>query len=371
MNENPEKNSMREALRDWFAKYFSDPQIIVLGTLLLFGFILIFVLGNMLVPVFAGIVIAYLLEGAVAWLNKKRVPRKLAVPAVFVMFMAATLMLVIWLLPLLSRQVAQLFTELPTMIATGQKELLRLPERYPEFVSKEQISSFIRFLSAEVIGYGQRLLSLSLASVRGAIAILVYLILVPLLVFFFLKDKEKILSWVRGLMPTNVRLARSVWEEVNMQISNYVRGKVMEIGIVWVGSYIVLSLLGLRFSLLLSFFIGLSVIVPYIGATVMTIPVALIAYFQWGAEPEFLYVVVAYLFIQVLDGNLLVPLLLSEVVNLHPVAIITAVLVFGGLWGIWGLFFAIPLATLVHAVLKAWLSSIRRQEHEAIVDPGE
>jgi putative permease len=63
---------------------------------------------------------------------------------------------------------------------------------------------------------------------------------------------------------------------------------------------------------------------------------------------------IAYGEIQALDGNVLVPLLFSEVVNLHPVAIIIAILVFGGLWGFWGVFFAIPLATLVQAVLKAW-----------------
>jgi putative permease len=356
---------MRESLRNWVSKYFSDPQVIILGGLLLFGFVLIFTLGNMLLPVFAAVVIAYLLEGAVSWLERRRMPRKPSVVLVFMLFMAAVLLLVIWLLPLLWSQVAQLFQELPAMVATGQKELLRLPERYPEFVSKEQITSFLQFLSSEVISYGQRLLGLSLASVRGAIALLVYLILVPLLVFFFLRDKKKIIDWTRGLMPQDVRLAKSVWEEVNMQISNYVRGKVIEIVIVWVGSYVTLSLLELRFSLLISFFIGLSVIVPYIGATVMTIPVALIAFFQWGVGADFFSVVVAYLIIQALDGNLLVPLLLSEVVNLHPVAIIAAVLVFGGLWGVWGLFFAIPLATLVHAVLKAWLSTIRQQEQQA------
>jgi putative permease len=61
-----------------------------------------------------------------------------------------------------------------------------------------------------------------------------------------------------------------------------------------------------------------------------------------------------YGLIQFLDGNLLVPLLFSEVVNLHPVAIIVAVVFFGSLWGVWGVFFAIPLATLVQAILKAW-----------------
>ena len=70
--------------------------------------------------------------------------------------------------------------------------------------------------------------------------------------------------------------------------------------------------------------------------------------------PDFAWLMVTYLVIQALDGNLLVPLLFSEAVNLHPVAIIIAVLVFGGLWGFWGVFFAIPLATLVKAVLNAW-----------------
>jgi len=62
----------------------------------------------------------------------------------------------------------------------------------------------------------------------------------------------------------------------------------------------------------------------------------------------------AYAVIQLLDGNVLVPVLFSEVVSLYPVAIIIAVLVFGGIWGFWGVFFAIPLATLVNAVLRAW-----------------
>ena len=91
-----------------------------------------------------------------------------------------------------------------------------------------------------------------------------------------------------------------------------------------------------------------------VGATVVTFPVVMVAWFQWGWGPDFIWVTVAYLVIQALDGNVLVPLLFGEVVNLHPIAIIVAILVFGGLWGFWGVFFAIPLATLVNAVLRAW-----------------
>jgi len=100
--------------------------------------------------------------------------------------------------------------------------------------------------------------------------------------------------------------------------------------------------------------VGLSVIIPYIGATLVTIPVVAVAFFQWGIGPSFYWVLGAYGVIQLLDGNVLVPLLFSEAVNLHPVAIIIAVLFFGGVWGVWGVFFAIPLATLVSAIVSAW-----------------
>ena len=106
--------------------------------------------------------------------------------------------------------------------------------------------------------------------------------------------------------------------------------------------------------MLLAVVVGLSVIIPYIGATVVTFPVLLVGWFQWGWGGEFITLTVAYLVIQALDGNVLVPLLFGEVVSLHPIAIIVAILVFGGLWGFWGVFFAIPLATLVNAIMRAW-----------------
>jgi putative permease len=154
---------------------------------------------------------------------------------------------------------------------------------------------------------------------------------------------------------------------VNQQIGNYIRGKIWEIIIVWVVTYVTFLALKIQFAMLLALLVGLSVLIPYIGAAVMYLPVALVAYFQWGLSAEFVWALIAYSIIQLLDGNLLAPLLLSGVVNLHPVAIISAVLVFGGLWGFWGLIFAVPLATLVHAVIKAFFN--RKETREQEVSP--
>ncbi|MFV2032894.1 MAG: AI-2E family transporter, partial [Gammaproteobacteria bacterium] len=223
------------------------------------------------------------------------------------------------------------------------------------FVSTQQVEEVFSFVRTELNNMGQRILSLSLASVVGAITFFVYLILLPLMVFFFLKDKDLILSWLGNFLPDERKLAREVWADLDAKIASYVRGKFIEVLVVWFTSFVAFAFMGLNYAMLLSLLVGLSVIIPYVGAIVVTIPVALIAFFQWGgATSEFGYLLAIYALIQFLDGNLLVPLLFSEVVNLHPVAIIVAVLFFGSLWGIWGVFFAIPLATLIHAIIKAW-----------------
>lgn len=358
---------MIQLFKTWVNRYLADPQLIILGLFLIFGFVFVFQLGDILMPVFASVVIAYLLEGMVAKLQRFRMPRIAAVLVVFILFMVFMVLLVIGLLPLISRQIAQLYQELPTMVSRGQKELMQLPQKYPEYISEPQIKDAINYIGAELTKMGQQLLFLSLASVRGFISILIYLILVPLMVFFFLKDKSMMINWFRSFMPEERKLATEVWNEVNIQVANYVRGKIWEIFIVWGVSYATFKLLGLNFTVLISLFVALSVLVPYIGATVMYIPVILIAYFQWGWGADFAYTIIAYSIIQILDGNLLVPLLLSEVVNLHPVAIIVAVLLFGGLWGIWGLFFAIPLATLFHAVIKVWFTHHTRKKKERLM----
>ena len=338
----------------WFRRYFSDPQVIYLASLLTLGFATVLFFGSMLAPVLAAVVIAYLLEGLVAVLQRQGVPRLLAVAVVFMVFSVFVTVVLLVLLPLLSGQVTHLVGQLPKMIAAGQAALLELPQRYPGFVSEAQITEVIDVLRQEVASLGQLVLARSVSSIVGLITIMVYLVLVPLLVFFFLKDKEQIHSWFRRYLPEDRRLVTLVWRDVDVQIGNYVRGKFWEILIVGSATFVTFSVMGLQYAMLLAVLVGLSVIIPYVGAVVVTFPVMLIAYYQWGWGPDFAYIMLAYFIIQALDGNVLVPLLFSEAVNLHPIAIIVAILFFGGLWGLLGVFFAIPLATLVQAVLVAW-----------------
>lgn len=345
---------MIEVLRRWYERHFTDPQVVILAFLLILGLTLVLLAGRILAPLLASLVIAYLLEGGVTKLTLLRIPRLLAVIIVMAVFSALVALSLFGLVPLMSQQVTQLVRELPVMISQGQALLLQLPERYPQIITEEQVFDLMGAIRAEAAIFGQQVLKFSLASAQHLVTALIYLIVVPLMVFFMLKDRDAILKWFMGFMPRDRRLAAQVWQEVNIKIASYVRGKFIEIVIVWAVSFITFHWFGLQYAVLLSFMVGISVIIPYIGAAVVTLPVALVAYFQFGLSTEFTWVLIAYAVIQFLDGNVLVPLLFSEVVNLHPVAIITAVFVFGGIWGLWGVFFAIPLATLVQAVLKSW-----------------
>lgn len=342
---------------NWYQRHFSDPQALILAAMLLTGFTVVVLFGGILAPALAGIVVAYALDAVVESLQQWRVRRMLAVWFVTLLFLGLLVTILVGLAPLLWSQALELITQqLPAMLAEGRRALEDLPARYPGFVTADQIDGIVRAIGNELGAVGQSLVSGSITTVVNTITLLVYLILVPLLVFFFLKDKERILSWMASYLPENRGLAQRVWHEMDQQIGNYVRGKLLEILIVATVSAITFGLLGLDYALLLAALVGLSVIVPYVGAAVVTVPVAAIAFFQWGWSSEFAYLMVAYTFIQALDGNLLVPLLFSEAVNLHPVAIVLAVLFFGGLWGLWGVFFAIPLATLVKTVLNVWPS---------------
>ncbi|TVZ38356.1 putative permease [Alteromonadaceae bacterium 2753L.S.0a.02] len=350
---------MIHIFKTWLERYFADEEAVLLAVLLIASIIVLVTLGHVLAPMIAAIIIAFLMQGMVQRLNGWGVPHKIAVTLTFLVLTSSLFVGLVFVIPALWKQLINLLNETPKMLVEGQNLLLLLPEKYPALVTEVQVKELIGSLRIEMTQWGQSVLSFSLTQLPIIVAALIYLVLVPILVFFFLKDSEQMMDWLGSLLPNHRPVMRKIWKEMNLQIANYVRGKVIEIVIVGGISSLTFSFLGLRYALLLGISVGLSVLIPYIGAAVVTLPVALIGFFQWGWGNEFFYVMLAYAIIQALDGNVLVPLLFSEAVKMHPVAIVLAVLVFGGLWGFWGVFFAIPLATLCKAIMNAWPTGLQ------------
>jgi putative permease len=349
---------MFELVRRFFRERFSNPEAATLLIVIVLGALVILLFGRILAPILAGLVIAFLCEPVVQSLHRYLgLPRLASVLVVFLIFIGVVVLGVAILLPMLGKQMSQAIDALPGMIKAFHNYLLSLPTRYPEYIHQKMMDELLSGMPADVsryTEYGRMFFSYSLGSIPNILSGVVYVFLVPLSVLFFLKDKESILTWIRGYLPQKPGLLLSVGQTMKIQLGNYVRGKFIEIVIVAIGTYAIFWFFDLNYAVLLATLVGLSVIIPYVGMVLVTIPVIIICFMQFGFSQEFLYCFGSYLVFQVFDGNILVPILFSEAVNLHPIAIIAAALFFGGIWGFWGLFFAIPLATLVKTLINAW-----------------
>jgi putative permease len=350
---------MIKVVNGFYERYFSEEEAIIFTVLLILFFTMMMTMGSVIAPLLWSLVITYMLQGLVNSMDKVHVPHHLAVYLVYFLFLGLTIVIMLFALPFTWNRISNFVNDLPVITNQLRELLLLLPQKYPDVFTVEQVQQWMDALQAEVLGYGQTLLSNSVSSLTRVATWVVYTVLVPIMVFFMLKDSEKLLNWLETWLPEKRPLMAQVWHEMNDQLANYIRGKALQIVIVGSVTYVVLALLGLDAAPVLAVVIGISVIIPFVGATVVLVPLFLAGFLQWGVSSELLQVMVAYLAIHLVDANILVPLIFSETVNLHPIAIITAILVFGGIWGVWGVFFAIPLATFIKAIIRAWPVSHR------------
>lgn len=360
-----------EFVRAWFDRYFQHEEALLLVVLIAGGLFLVSWLGGVLAPALTALIFAFVLQGVLARLLAWGLPERVAVAGTFGFFVGVMLVLLLAVFPLIYAQTKAFVAALPTMLDQLQALARQLPEQYPTLLTPGQIDEWLATARTELLEFGQRAVTFGFGQVGLLAGIVIYLVLVPILVFFFLHDRAKLMAWFTSLLPAERPLLDQVGAEMNEQIANYVRGKALEIVIVGVVTYAVFTWIGLSYSALLAILVGFSVLVPFVGAAVVTLPVAMVGFVQFGLTWDFATLMIAYAVIQALDGNVLVPLLFSEAVDLHPVAIIVAVLAFGGIWGFWGVFFAIPLASLIKAVLTAWPAVVEAQAAVPIAPADE
>ncbi|MBM7073727.1 AI-2E family transporter [Shewanella sp. 202IG2-18] len=354
---------MYTLLSNWYKDRFSDPQAVTLILIIASIFFLVYFAAGILAPLIVALVLAFLLEWPVNQMQRFGINRTFGTSIVVLCFIGLMLMVVLGVIPSVWKQGSALISELPEMIDKGMVILKELAEKYPEYISIDQLNALVSETQSMVDTQHLFDLAKQLLGVSASILVLmVYAILVPLLVFFFLKDKQSLIAGSKRFFPSNRQLAGQVWSEMHQQLFNYIRGKIIELVAVGVASYIFFAIMGLQYAVLLGVLTGISVLIPFLGATLVTLPIVLVAFFQWGISPEFGYLLLGYGIIQAIDGNVLVPLLFSDAVDLHPVIIIAAVLIFGGMWGVWGVFFAIPLASLIKAVINAWPKKLTQVE---------
>jgi len=346
---------MFKFFKNWYDSHLTDPNQASLAFIILFVSIILYILLATVVPILVAIVLAYMLEGLVHRIQEKsQLNRNIIVLFVYFFFLTLSTVLLFMLLPIMLEQLTLFIKSLPSMLAKGKELVSTAFTKNLDITTETQLSNIFATMNNEISSMGKSLLTYSLASAGSIFETIVYMIIVPILIFFLLYDKNKIYGWFKKFFPEKLDLSKKAYAELDLKIGNYIRCKFIEIIVVWIVSFIFFAILGLKYSLLLSFLCGVSVIIPYVGAIAVTIPIIFVSYFQWGTSVDFWYVLIAHALIQIVDGNIFVPILFSDAVNIHPVAILIAILFFGTIWGIWGVFFAIPLAVLFNTLINIW-----------------
>jgi putative permease len=348
---------MLDQINSVLKKIFSNEETIVFSFVIFGIFLVMTFFGSVLTPFLISIVVAYLLVGVQKKIESFNVSSRAALAITFTIFIVAGATMLIWLLPILYTQLQTFVLDAPKLFNDFLEFVSTLPAKFPDLVSSDQITVFFQAVSSELTSVTQNVVKSSIAGIQSTITILLYIILFPILVFFFLFDRKNIMDGLSKLVPGKREMFSNIWLEMDVQLSNYVRGKTTEIFVVGICAAIIFSLVGLKYSALLSVLVGLSVVIPYVGAFLVTVPIVIVGLLQFGLESEFYILITLYLLLQILDGNLLVPIIFSDAVKLHPVVIILAVFIFGSMFGFWGVFFAIPMATFIKAVWNAWPST--------------
>ncbi|MBW2617317.1 MAG: AI-2E family transporter [Deltaproteobacteria bacterium] len=345
-----------------------DPQVVLIWIMGLILVGLVVFLGKALLPFFIAVVLAYMLDRTVELLVRLRCPHWLAVIVVFCCFVVGGITLLVWLVPLVVRQMLALIDTLPAMANTLQQFVINLQARYVSNLDPAYLEDAIPRLTLEAEALIRRVAKQTLTILPSLFSWVIYLVLVPILIFFFLLDKKRILGWISRLLPDNRRLFSHLMDDINRQMGRFLLGKFWEMSIVSAVSISTFVYLGLNFGVLLGLLSGVSVIVPYLGVMAVTIPILLVAFFQFGITAGFLKVAIAYLIIQILEGNILAPVMVGNMVRVHPAAIILSLFICGHLWGFWGVVFGFPLAIVVKSVLELVLPYLRQDSGEAPPD---
>ena len=345
---------MIKHLSNIFKRIFNNEETIIFSVIIILSLIAFSLFIEVLTPFIISIIVAYLLVGLQKNIEMYNVSQPLSTIIAFSVFIIVGAAMFTWLIPLLYVQLQSFVLDIPRLFNDFLNFVSTIPAAFPELVDSDQISVFFQAVSSELSSITQNIVKSSISGIQSTITILLYVILFPILVYFFLFDRKNIIEGCLKIIPGDRAMLSQVWSEMDIQLSNYVRGKVLEIFIVGIAAAILFAAFGLNYGALLAVLVGLSVLIPFVGAFSVTIPIVIIGLLQFGLGTEFYLLIGLYLLLQFVDGNLLVPIIFSEAVKLHPIVIILAVFIFGSMFGFWGVFFSIPLATFIKAVWNAW-----------------
>jgi len=333
-----------------------------LGALALF-FLALYLLSPILLPFVASAIIAYFLDPAVTRLEHWKVPRWLATLVVLVVFALVLALLMALILPLLRIQVTELAARLPSLIERAKglldtwmkaAELQLPPEDY------QKLRDTLSGSAGDIVAWAIRQVQSIFTSGLAIANLLSLAVVTPIVAFFLLRDWERIVATVDGLLPREHRaVIRGQAHQVDLMLGGYIRGQLLvclTLAIYYGGT---LTLAGLDFALIIGIFVGVLTFIPYLGFITGAITATGLALLQFEHSYNVLWVLGIFAFGSVFETALLSPKLVGERVRLHPVWVMFALFAFGTLFGFLGVLIAFPAAAIAGVLVRFAVSRYR------------
>ncbi len=347
---------MFQVLKSWYKSLLSDPNSATFFILIFIFVAIIYFFSDILMPLLVALGVAYILEVPVHFLEKRKILSRSFSSFVFMLlFFCFLAFFALSIVPSIISQGSDLVNKIPSIIAQISTYIQDKMAQYPNIVEHLNLTNISNQITDSITAFSTDFIKKDLLGyLMNFTSFIMYLILIPLLAYLMLKDKDPLLGSVKTLFPPNLKLAADMWKKMNGQMMNYISGKFIHIIAISILNFLIFYFCGLNYSVLLALSVGLSVLVPVVGAVIVSVPVLMVAFSQFGIDGNFWTLIVSYIIGLVVDANLLTPFLFSEKMKLHPFTILASVLVFGNLWGFWGVFFAIPLATFIKTIYMNW-----------------
>ena len=261
----------------------------------------------------------------------------------------ATLFLLIFI-PLFINEANRYLSELPSLAVIAEPITDLLGDINAPNESIEGAQSFL----SEITGFATDAVSFGISRLQDTANLFLSIILVPIFLFFWLWDTDTLSSGFSKLVPKKRKFLVRVWNETNTNFQNYFKAKFIEVFVVAVTGSLMFWALGLNSPVLLGVSFGLSQLIPFFGPVFMTFPVLIVSLAQFGLDPYVIVILLFYALLQNIDGNIFLPFLMSGVVKLPAVVVLLSVFLFGAIFGIWGVFFAVPIASFIKSLLDNW-----------------
>ena len=313
-------------------------------------------LGSILTPFLIGAILAYFGSPLVTWAERRRVPRTLGTLLVILLILLLLLALLLVLIPLVQSEIGQLMRRLPELAANLYGQVA--PWLRQTFGIELQIDmASVKELIAENLDSAQALTLKLLSGVKAGgtvvLGIIINLALIPVVMFYLLRDWNRIVARVDGLLPRRwLPRVRTIAREIDRVLAEFLRGQLSVMGVLAVYYSLGLTIAGLQFAVPIGILTGLLVFIPYVGFGLGLVLGVLAALLQWSGWPGFFAVLTVYGIGQLLENYVLVPLLVGDRIGLHPLAVIFALLAFGELFGFAGVLLALPVSAALLVGLR-------------------